>query len=196
MDPTTSSDPDTLPASLIGDANEVPAVVEGLKCMALVDTGSQVTTISDSFYQCHLSHAPLQSCQGLVRLESATGEGIPYTGYLIVSLHLNGTKPIEVPVLVVHNTSYNHSVPLLIGTNVLSRLEVSSSDGKLHANVHMAIKTTQLVTRHLEKSGGTYDTMYAADDCDIRPGELIPICAIVCITVPVAQSVAMVSELD
>ena len=39
---------------LVGEANECNAFVDEHSCRALLDTGSQVTSISESFYRRHL----------------------------------------------------------------------------------------------------------------------------------------------
>ena len=44
----------SLPPNLIGDTSEVAATIDNRDCLALVDTGSQVTTIAESFYHQHL----------------------------------------------------------------------------------------------------------------------------------------------
>jgi len=185
----------SLPENFIGEANEVPVHVEGIQCFSLVDTGSQVTTISESFYDRYLTHIELKSCQGLVRIEGAGGDGIPYKGFVIVSMQLSGTNPIDIPVLVVNNTMYNEKVPVLIGTNLLSRIVVNSANGNLHTGVQMAQRALKLVDRHLEKTEGTYGIIYASMGCHLEPGEVKTMCANVRVAVPISKSVAMVSDL-
>ena len=154
--------PTSVPDGLVGQANEVPVDVDSNRCMALVDTGSQVTTVALHFYEKYLHPIPLHSCNGLVRVEGAAGDTIPYAGYLITSVKLSGHKSVDIPVLVVDNTVYNKDVPMIIGTNLLSRLEVDSSSGEVHARVQMARRSLELVDRHLKETHGTYGTVYAA----------------------------------
>ena len=45
---------------LIGSANEARVEIEDIGCMALLDTGSQVTTLSESFYTKHFSSIPVK----------------------------------------------------------------------------------------------------------------------------------------
>ena len=45
--------------NLIGPANETEVIISGRKVNALLDTGSQITSISESYYKNHLSNYPL-----------------------------------------------------------------------------------------------------------------------------------------
>ena len=44
---------------LIGPANEIEVIIDGRKVNALLDTGSQITSISESYYKNHLGNYPL-----------------------------------------------------------------------------------------------------------------------------------------
>ena len=44
---------------LIGPANETEVVIDGRKVNTLLHTGSQITSISESYYKNNLSHYPL-----------------------------------------------------------------------------------------------------------------------------------------
>ena len=100
--------------NLVGTANEARVLLENVRCNALLDTGSQVSTLAESFYRKHFSHLPLEDCSLLLRIEGAGGHTIPYLGYFVVTVQLNGTAAVDVPVLVVHDTEYHSSVPFLL----------------------------------------------------------------------------------
>ena len=70
-----------LPQGLLGDAFEVHVHIEDKDCLALQDKGSQVTTLSENYYRTHLSHLPLYTCDGEVRVEGAGGDVMPYACY-------------------------------------------------------------------------------------------------------------------
>jgi transposase InsO family protein len=120
---------------LVGVANTSEICVEGRKATALLDTGSMVSTISDTFCeQLGLSIHPLDE---LLSLESAGGHHLPYLGYTEVNLNVPdpvGTSS-DVLLLVVPATSYHETVPILIGTNVLSTVK---PDGKGSTPWHLA----------------------------------------------------------
>ena len=113
-------------STLVGSANETHVLIEGVRTQALLDTGSSVSTISQSFYETHLSHLPLQPVKTLMSLECADGSALPYLGFIACELQVHGIsdKPeaLDSLFLVVNNTSYHKTVPVLIGIYVLIRL--------------------------------------------------------------------------
>ena len=136
------SDPGTLSSchsgsTIVGRANKVTVTLEGKVVLALLDTGSMVSTMAVS----------LQSTLGLevhkldrmLTVEGAGGHQLPYLGYVEVDLYL---KEMEEPVqrvimLVVPDTAYHQRVPVLIGTNVLGNLK-QVQDGDPAWNVALA----------------------------------------------------------
>lgn len=73
-------------ASLVGDVNECNVHVDGKKCKALLDTGSQVTSISESFFKQHLGGRAIQSAGNFLKVAGATGWEVPSFGYNNVNL--------------------------------------------------------------------------------------------------------------
>ena len=61
--------PNSIPVDLIGETPEVIVNIEGIPCNALVDTGSQVTTMAHSCFLSNFSDIPLEDCRQLVRIE-------------------------------------------------------------------------------------------------------------------------------
>ena len=101
--------------------------VEGNSTTSLLDTGSQVTTVPQSFYQQHLSENEIKPLSDLLEVHGANGQCVPYLGYI----ELNITFPkeflgveIEVPTLalVVPDVSTFSDSLMLIGTNTLDVL--------------------------------------------------------------------------
>ena len=88
-----------------------------------MDSGSQVSSIAQSFYFKNFSHVTLQPLENL-QIEGVTGQSLPYTGFIEVKLtfpiKLSGSlMSMNVLLLVVPDTSYNSRTPILLGTNVL-----------------------------------------------------------------------------
>ena len=110
---------------LVGEPNEGVAQIEGKLCKCLLDTGSQVTTLSQGYYQRNFSHIPLHDVGDLLRVEAANGSPIPYLGYIEVDVSFLGALPVQDGfvisslVLIVADTAYNKSVPMCVGVNVL-----------------------------------------------------------------------------
>ena len=74
--------------SLIGTANECVAAVNGRACLALLDTGSQITSISESFYKKHLSDSVIHPVESLLRVVGAAGQDVPFLGYVDVEFRV------------------------------------------------------------------------------------------------------------
>ena len=109
---------------MVGPVNVVPVEVEGVSCDALVNTGSTVTTIAESFWRTKLASMPLRPLQDLIQVEGVNGLEVKYLGYVEVSLRMQhgvaGPEQMHrAPVLVVVDTQYNAKVPLIVGTNII-----------------------------------------------------------------------------
>ena len=111
----------TLNAGLIGPVNSTQVSVCGLECSALLDTGSQVTTISSEFVQSHpkLKAQSIQSAN--ITIEGAGGQAVPHLGFLMIDIEVRdlGITMDSVPALVVPRTADDGRMPCLLGTNVL-----------------------------------------------------------------------------
>lgn len=113
---------------LVGEANKCNAFVDGHRCTALLDTGSQVTSISESFFTKNLSDRSIQPVDQLLTVVGAGGQNVPFLGYIEVELRFskeesgveNGYKTFA---LVVPDTGYNRRVPLVVGTNVTQHFQ-------------------------------------------------------------------------
>lgn len=121
---------------LVGPRNEGKVKVNGLECQALIDSGSQITSITHSYWQSHpvLKQKKLQSSK--IPIEGAGGQAVPYCGVLRVDLQVLWTECKAVPAFVVPDSDYRYSVPLLVGTNVIrasqSHLQAAYGQQFLH----------------------------------------------------------------
>ena len=88
---TTPQYPKLWTKPLIGAANECVAAVNGRACLALLDTGSQITSISESFYNKHLSDCIIYPVESLLRVVGAAGQDVPFLGYVDVEVEF----PVE-----------------------------------------------------------------------------------------------------
>ena len=109
-------------ANLVGPATEAEIILDGRKVNSLLDLGSQVTSVSESYYREHLNQYPLQPVDvPKLLLQQAGGGSMPYLGMIITSLkvpHLTLTFQAEV---VVPDTEYHYSTPALVGTGIIRR---------------------------------------------------------------------------
>lgn len=98
--------------------------VEGTPYTTLLDSGSQVTIIFDSWYTKHLTHIPLHPVSGLaISGLSDSNDSYPYQGYIQVELKLPENvacdrKSITVLALVCPDPRCSDNIPILVGTNM------------------------------------------------------------------------------
>ncbi|KAL6459344.1 hypothetical protein MHYP_G00328160 [Metynnis hypsauchen] len=123
-----------LPKGLVGQKCIANVIVSGVDSNCLLDTGSQVTTISASFYNNNLSEHPIQPIDCMT-VEGANGQDVPYLGYVPISLKFPKdfveTEPeVSTLALVVPDLRVNSDLPVLIGTNALDVLYDEHCHGK------------------------------------------------------------------
>lgn len=106
-------------ALFVGPRNEGEAEVNGVKCRALIDSGSQITSITHKYWRNHpvLQRQKLQPSR--VHIVGAAGQRVSYHGVLCIDLKVLGMEFKNVPTFVVTDLECHSSVPLLVGTNVL-----------------------------------------------------------------------------
>ena len=107
---------------LVGSRTVASVKINDVTAAALLDTGSQVSVISQSFYKQHFYKAmkPL----GDLDVECANGNTLAYLGYITTAVDLPGAatnRPLLCSMLVAPDSGYNLSVPILLGTNVLQK---------------------------------------------------------------------------
>ncbi len=111
-------------STLVGTSNEVSVHVHGIETLALLDTGSTVTTIGREFYDRYLAVGlPIHPLNDILMVECADGNKLPYDGYIELDINVSGLPTGQSQsclALVVPKSAYNSRVPLLIGTNLLS----------------------------------------------------------------------------
>ena len=97
--------------------------LDGVEVEALVDTGSQVTTVAESWFQRHLAGSRSLGPVHRFRLTAANGTDIPTTGYMLAKVAIGEESVAEVPILIVKDAvSSNGQPPCLLGMNVLQGL--------------------------------------------------------------------------
>lgn len=109
---------------LIAPCPNVDASIGGVSVSCLVDTGSMVSTITESFFLEQFApwgYDRLQSCHWL-QLRAANGLAIPYIGYLELDVELCGKVMPHCGILVVKDPpGIASSVPGILGMNVIRR---------------------------------------------------------------------------
>ena len=133
------------PPNLVGPVNETVVKVNNIPALGLLDTGSQISCVSQSFYEQHLSHIEIQSLDSLLQIEGVGGNLLPYTGFIEVEVTfparvLGDEKTLACLLLVTSDTRYNAKCPILLGTNVISSCLQFHNDFKEENQLPMAWK--------------------------------------------------------
>ena len=106
-------------AGLVGQRPTTTARLNGQQMEALLDTGSQVSTVSEDWFHQHLEGHQLHPV--VLYIRAANGLPVPYVGVVLVELELFGQKIPDVPFLVLKDQPQQRELPGLIGMNVLGR---------------------------------------------------------------------------
>jgi hypothetical protein len=182
---------------LIGEAPEVICTVNGVNTKALVDTGSQVTSIAESLYNKQFSKIPLHDVSKCLRIETVGGQTLPYHGCFNCTISIpvsdSTSFTITVPTFVVPDTTYNAHTPLLLGTNVLYRL-CGLSEQPTSRPLKLAVQALNLQARHLDKSQGVYANVLSVSDITIPPFSGKVMEGRATIAIPVCQQIALVQQ--
>lgn len=170
--------------TLVGSSNELEVHVQGVLTRALIDTGSSVSTLSRSFYDTYLHDIQLQPVECLLTLECADGTELPYHGVISCELQVDGIadspQTIQCLFLIVNDTKYHESVPVLIGTNILSVLLSETKDRygvqflqrvKVHTPWFIAFRCMTLRERGLSRRAYVLARVRSAEE---RPVTIAP----------------------
>ncbi|PWA22436.1 hypothetical protein CCH79_00020786, partial [Gambusia affinis] len=165
-----------LPEGLIGPPSLAEVKINGKICTALMDSGSQITIIFDSFYSEHLSHVPLHPVTGLsIWGLSESKSGYPYKGYIHIDLELprqsKSEKINSVPVLalVCPDPRCSETVPVLVGTNVKGiqpinlNPEVKGSEQMLDKNSFLVLLRNESLKQTAIPLGTIIAHLYVVD---------------------------------
>ena len=101
---------------LIGPANEATIIVEGQEFKALIDSGAQLSTISESLVTA--LKLPVHKLNTLIEAEVSGGGTVPYVGYVEARLKIPGIKAMNKDSLfmVSNNSPYMERVPIQLST--------------------------------------------------------------------------------
>lgn len=113
----------SLPKGLVGEPSLGKVIIEGYLTNALMDGGSTVTIIFESWYAAHLSHLPIHPISSL-DLWGLSESTYPYKGYVAMNVEFldDGAhrEPKTVLALVCPDPQGPEQAPVIIGTNARS----------------------------------------------------------------------------
>ena len=184
--------------NLVGGAPEISVRINDVSVKALVDSGSQISTMSLSCYKENFSASKLEDCLGVFKVEGVSGESVPYCGFFLCSVSVSLPKMFskEIPVFVVPDTCYNSKVPALLGTNFLQLLldEPSLDIGELPSALKIAAIALEMNNRHLQSSHGVYGHIVAADGLCVPAHSSVLVMGRSTVVIPVRQQMALVQQ--
>lgn len=61
----------------MGECSEAEVLVNNIPVRCLLDTGSTVSTVSQKWYNTHLSDVPIKSLDTILEIECADGQNLP-----------------------------------------------------------------------------------------------------------------------
>ena len=96
---TSQATGDRSMAELTGQCPTATVTINRLEVTAPLDTGSEISTVPETWAAAHLQDLPPQ--QAYLFLRSVNGAEVPYSGILLVDIDIFGTMCPDVPVLVV-----------------------------------------------------------------------------------------------
>ena len=193
-----------LPEKLVGSANECHIIIEGKSELSLQDSGSMVSTVANAYVEEHLPDTKILPLDDILNLSGASGENIPYLGYVELKLEMPGMQPELYPFLVVKDTLYNSRVPVLVGTNVLDRVKekLRTEHGVrflqkalLPGAVMMALRAMCMSESQVTRDGGVFSPIELAKNYELKPGETKQVAGRIRLKCPIASQAAMVSPL-
>lgn len=147
----------------------------GVPVPCLVDTGSMVSTISESFFVQHFeSWGPekLRSCNWL-RLSAANGLAIPYIGYLELEVQLCGRVIPNRGVLVVKDSPHSvPSVPGVLGMNIIKECywELFVLHGPALFNLPSVLQAPPQIRQALQQCHQTKETPVSSGHVKVKGG--------------------------
>lgn len=119
----------------IGNCPKGKVQVGGVVIECVLDTGSSISTVSQSFYERYLSHCPLQDTRSQLRIKATNNLDVPYLGYFQTDVCMLGFELKNVGFFV-RSVNSDNECEALVGTNILT---------KLSRRVHDSGKWDQLV---------------------------------------------------
>ena len=121
----SNSNPKTDFEALIGPTTTAPVELNTISANCLIDSGSQVSIMSETFYNDNFSDLTIEDLSSPLRVVGAGGNCVPYLGYVQIddvklSESVSGvSESVGGLFLICPDTEFSHAVPVLIGTNIL-----------------------------------------------------------------------------
>ena len=110
---------------LVGNISVTDVKINNYTIKSQLDSGSQVSCMSESAYRNICPNCPLIEIDGLIEIRSSTEHSVPYLGFIEVPIEIFGRYIANAGIVIVKDPVSEHaqkmqsSYPLLVGTNIL-----------------------------------------------------------------------------
>ena len=134
---------------IVGGTPTTTAKLAGVEVECLVDTGSMVSLVSETFYKQKLESVcgGVQGGAKMLTLRGANGLEIPYLGYLELDVQVEGVTVPSCGVLVLKDTAatveQRRRRPGVLGTNVLAKIPEWAELLKLKGSTGTSLRQSQ-----------------------------------------------------
>lgn len=110
----------------VGECPQIRIQIGGIPFQCLLDTGSNVSTMTESFFRDHLNGGDeeMHSTAKWLKLTAANKLPLPYLGYVELDIEMMGSKIPECGFLIVSDDNTDEtdaSTPGIIGMNIVKR---------------------------------------------------------------------------
>ncbi|KAI5626698.1 hypothetical protein C0J50_13742 [Silurus asotus] len=138
----------------VGTCPMVDLMIKGVPVSCLLDTGSQVSTITEGFFREHSfgDESDVLATSNWLKITAANGLEIPYLGYMELDVEVMGMVLPECGFLIIKGNPCPASVPVLIGMNIISKCRQivhaefdTTLGGSLDSNWRVAFQQAQSV---------------------------------------------------
>ena len=127
-------------AAATAPSPQTTALISGHPLKSLLDTGAQVSTISEDVWKGWKDRQPLQQAPTYFKMSAANGTNIPYRGFIVVDVTIGGQTLTDV-VLFVVSQSFNPACPVILGMNCLKHIPEFQTSLKLERKSTAIAKT-------------------------------------------------------
>jgi len=160
-----------LHVNLVGKANIVDVDINQLHTKALIDTGSQVTTLSSKFFTEYMPRETILELSELITVTGAGGHILPYIGYVELNITVDGDMYC-VPTLIMEGER-SADVPLIIGTNLLSLIYNGNKQEESRCKLQPSLST--IIQNMAKMDVDVIGTVKTTKETPIPPGKTVAV---------------------
>lgn len=131
--------------------------IQGVRVSALIDTGSQITIVHESWAKKNLNLKQLTQQKCRLNVKSINGANVPYSGIYVMNIEIFGKTVPGVPVLIMKHQNSEESTDnkVVIGMNVLKECSGERTIPQFLKNILTPGKQKKKKTSKVAKASST-----------------------------------------